>query len=230
VHHVTLERWSRGESLLHRRDARAKVIALVVFLAALSTASERLWLFAAILAFGLAMSRLPAAAVLRRAAIVLPFCAAFATITAWSGDLERAGLLVAKAYLSAWAVLLVVGTTPMPQLLHGFERLGAPRFLLMVAQFIYRYLFVIVEQAQHVRLAAACRRGTGARGSMFHAAAGAVAALFARSYERAERIHRSMLARGFDGHFPVLRTTRFAAMDAAFAAIAAAAPAAVRWL
>ena len=65
-----------------------------------------------------------------------------------------------KSYLSALAVLLLVSTTPLPVLLRGFEMLGAPRFLLMVAQFLYRYLFVISEEAQHMRKAAMARGAT----------------------------------------------------------------------
>ena len=38
MHHVVLDRWSRGESALHRRDARAKTIAVLVFLIVLATA------------------------------------------------------------------------------------------------------------------------------------------------------------------------------------------------
>ena len=40
---------------------------------------------------------------------------------------------------------------------------GAPRFLLMVAQFLYRYLFVISEEAQHMRKAAMAARRHGER-------------------------------------------------------------------
>ena len=101
---------------------------------------------------------------LTRAAVVLPFTLVFAIITILAGDLERAGLLLGKSYLSALAVLALVSTTPLPQLLRGLEMLGVPRFLLMVAQFLYRYLFVISEEAQHMRVAAASRR-TAAQGS-----------------------------------------------------------------
>ena len=37
MHHVTLDRWSRGESVLHRRDARVKVLALAAYLVAVAT-------------------------------------------------------------------------------------------------------------------------------------------------------------------------------------------------
>jgi cobalt/nickel transport system permease protein len=121
---------------------------------------------------------------------------------------------VEKSYLSTVAVLLVVGTTPLPLLLSGLESLGTPRLLVLVAQFLYRYLFVVSEQAQHIRLAAACRQGTERRRrSRFHAAAGALAVLFARSYYRAEGIHRAMMARAFSGKFALLRPLQFGWAD-----------------
>ncbi|MBI1787445.1 MAG: hypothetical protein HYR60_07835 [Acidobacteria bacterium] len=222
MHHVVLEQWSRGQSFLHARDARAKIPAVLGFLILVATAPAHFEPLALIcfllLIAGLAAARLPVMAALRRAGVVLPFCAAFAAISFLAGEPRRALSLLEKSYLSALAVLLLVGTTPMPQLLRGLDSLGAPRFLLMVAQFLYRYLFVISEQAQHMRMAGRCRGGLAGRRARFRAAAGALAVLFSRSYERAEKIHRSMLSRGFDGRIPVLAAAGFQALDAAFLA------------
>jgi len=92
-----------------------------------------------------------------------------------------------------------------------------------LAQFLYRYLFVISEQAQHMRVAAACREGgPGRRRSRFRASAGALAVLFARSYYRAEGIHQAMLARAFAGRFVLINPLRFRASDGLFAAAIAA--------
>src|SRR5262249_52659214 len=126
--------------------------------------------------------------------------------------------LVEKSYLSAAAVLLIVGVTSLPVLLNGLERLGAPRMLALVAQFLYRYLFVISEQAQPMLVAAKSRQGDPRvhRKGRFLAASGAVAVLFARSYYRAEGIHRAMLARAFSGRFPLAYSLRFRAIDGAF--------------
>jgi len=76
---------------------------------------------------------------------------------------------------------------------------------------------------------AAAARGAGARewiagGARFRAAAGALAVLFARAYSRADQIHRSMLARGFSGHFQPMHGLRFRRSDATFALIASLAP------
>jgi cobalt/nickel transport system permease protein len=62
----------------------------------------------------------------------------------------------------------------------------------------------------------------------FRGAASALAVLFARSAERAESIHRAMVARGFDGRFPALRAHRATFADYAFAALACCAVIALR--
>lgn len=236
MHHVVLEHWSRGDSVVHHVDARAKTLALLAFLIAVATtrpeAFARIAAYLAILLAGVLAARLPLMRLLARATVVLPFAAAFAAACWIAGDGLRAVGLLEKTYLSAIAVLLVVGTTPLPLLLTGFRSLGVPRILIAVVQFLYRYLFVISEQAQHMRLAASCRSGVrkADRKSRFGAAAGALSVLFARSFFRADGIHRAMLARGYDGKLPTPVACRFRAADGLFAAAAIALVAAIRAL
>jgi len=230
VHHVVLERWGRGASPLHRRDARAKIVALLIFLIALATAHRNLPVLGlalgVLLVAAIAWAKLPVAGALARSALVLPFTLLFGVVCWLAGEPGRGVAIVLKSYLSALAVLLIVSTTPLPDLLQGLESFGTPRFLLMVAQFLYRYLFVISEEAQHMAKAAVSRGATpgSVAGGRFQAAAGALAVLFARSYGRAEEIHRAMLARGFLGHFRTLGAPRFGRADALFLTVAALLP------
>ncbi|HYK17114.1 MAG TPA: energy-coupling factor transporter transmembrane component T [Bryobacteraceae bacterium] len=223
MHHVLIDHWSQGSSPLHARDPRAKILVLLIFLIVLATtpanAFVTLVIDIAVLTSGVLLAGLPPVGLFLRAAAILPFSLTFALITWLAGDLWRAVGLVEKSYLSTAAVLLLVGTTPLTRLLGALEALGVPRVLVLLAQFLYRYLFVISEQAQHLRLAAACRGGSaGPPRSRLQAAAGAIAVLFARSYYRAEGIHRAMLARGFGGRLSLLNPLRFGARDAAFTA------------
>jgi cobalt/nickel transport system permease protein len=222
MHHVLVDHWSQGSTPLHRRDPRAKILALLVFLVVLATTAANsavtLGIDAALLLGGILIAGLPVGSLLLRSMTVLPFSLTFGLISWLAGEHLRAVGLVEKSYLSTVAVLLLVGTTPLPLLLSGLESLGTPRLLVLVAQFLYRYLFVISGQAQHLRLAAACRQGLPGqrRRSKFHAAAGALAVLFARSYGRAEGIHRAMLARAFRGHFSLLDPLHLGIADVVF--------------
>lgn len=226
MHHVVLERWSRGSSPLHQRDARAKLVALLLLLVLTATAPPRPWLFAG---YGLTiialtvLAGLPVLSLVARAALVLPFSAVFALMSWAAGDPQRAWMLAAKSYVSALAVLLTVATTPLPELLRALAWFRVPGLLITVTQFLYRYLFVLSEQAQHMRIAAVCRGNRSRVGAI-----GAITVLFARSYLRADGIHRAMLSRGFTGQFPSLMSSRFVAADALFLCAAAIVSAGLR--
>jgi cobalt/nickel transport system permease protein len=218
MHHVVVEGWSRRSSFLHARDARAKLIVLLVFLVAVSTTPAGSWLamasYAFLLLLAVAASRLPVRGLLFRAALALPFSATFALLTWLGGDAQRAAHLAARAFLSIFASLMLVSTTPVTQISAALDALRVPRTLILVIQFLYRYLFVISEQAQHMRLAALARGGYKRRG--FRGAAGALGVLFARSWERAEGIYSAMLARGFRGRLHPPVQPHFHAADFAF--------------
>jgi cobalt/nickel transport system permease protein len=235
--HVNVERWSRRSSALHSIDARAKLGALLVFLTAIATTSERapgIYAGYFVLILGaIAIARLPIPAMLARATLVLPFSAVFALVTWWAGDVVGALVLVAKSFLSVLAALTLAASTPWVRLLDALASLHVPRPLLLVIQFLYRYLFVVTDQAARMRLAAHSRQGAG-KGTgqgwirRFHAAAGAVGVLFARSWLRADGVYRAMLARGFTGRFPALTVTPFHSRDAVFLGLSAAATVALR--
>ncbi len=165
-------------------------------------------------------ARLPVAATLLRAAAVLPFALTFALVSAIAGEPARAAMLIVRGYLSAFAALLLISTTPMPDLIAGLEWLHFPAFLLQVMQFLYRYLNVLMIEAGSMRQASLARGGR-IRILQFRQAAGAAGVLFARAWARAQAIHRAMISRGFDGHMPAFARPRFGLADAGFAACAA---------
>ena len=221
MHHVVVERWSRSAGPLHALDARSKIGALLAFLIAVSTTPPRAQIafaaYAALMIAAMSASGLPLGGLLRRAVLVLPFSATFAVVTWWSGEPLRALALAEKSFLSGLAALLLIATTPLTSALAAFETLGAPRVVLLVIQFLYRYLFVISEQAQHMRLAARSRHGAASgRRLVFSASAGALGVLFARSWERADGIYQAMLARGFSGRFVASVQPHFHAADVVF--------------
>jgi cobalt/nickel transport system permease protein len=215
-------------------DARAKLIALLVLLVAIATTSERRpWIYAGyfvLLLVAIFLARLPLRAIFARAALVLPFSAAFALMAWWMGEPAVALLLIVKSFLSILAALTLAASTPWTRLLDALVFLRVPAPLLLVIQFIGRYLFLVTGEAAQMRLAAQCRRGTRAWDSTrdFHAAAGAVGVLFARSWERADGIYQAMLARGFAGRFPPPASAPFRTRDAAFMSLSVAATLAVR--
>jgi cobalt/nickel transport system permease protein len=231
LRHARIERWRLGNSAIHRRHAAAKILATLVLLISIATLRQdteaACVLYLALLMTVAAAASLPVPAMLWAAAAVLPFALCFAMVSALAGDPVRAVWLVIRAYLSSFAVLLLIATTPMPALIAGLAWMRAPRFLLQVMQFLYRYLIVLIEEANAMRQAGSARAGS--LGTLrFRQAAAAAGVLFARSYARAQAIHRAMLARGFEGRMPVFGQVPFRIADAGFVAAAAILVVAVR--
>ena len=84
-----------------------------------------------------------------------------------------------------------------------------PRLLTLIAAFMYRYLFVIVDEARRMRAALAARALPAAARSGSRRALGRLAtSLFLRSYARGERVYLAMLARGYRGAMPRLGAAR----------------------
>jgi len=79
--------------------------------------------------------------------------------------------------------------------------------------FLYRYLFVLMEEAMRV-VRARDMRSFGSRGAGPRVYVRIVGTLFLRTVERAERIYGSMLARGFRGEVPSMRRERLRPADA----------------
>ena len=219
---LRLEEWARRDSFLHRRDARVKVVSVLLFLVAVSStppSSPAAFIpISVLLAFGLFVSGLPMLAMLARACVIVPFPLFFGFVS-WmeNGNAQFAGALVARSYVSALSVLLLVGVTPLPALFGGMRGLGVPAVLVMVLQSLVRYLRVIVDHGARMRRAALCRDAgvlpRRNRQSLWRRASGAMAVLFGRSYARAEGVHRAMVARGFRGDFVSARPARITTPD-----------------
>ena len=115
--------------------------------------------------------------------------------------------------------MLLGATTTFPAVLRALEALRVPRLFVLIAAFMYRYLFVIVEEVRRMR-AALSSRGYRPRHALQAAAIGRVAsALFLRTYARGERVYLAMQARGYRGDDAPAAPLVFGRADAAFVAL-----------
>jgi cobalt/nickel transport system permease protein len=204
-----------GDSPIHRLDPRAKLLGLtaVTVIAVSTTAWPVHAACAAALIAVAALARLTPRTVARRMRVVIP---ALMLVAAFIPFHAGAVFALPKATLGTLSAVLLGATTPFPDILHALERLRAPRLLVLIAAFMYRYLFVIVDEVHRMR-AALVARGYAPRHALQVQAIGRVAtALFLRTYERAERVHLAMLARGFDQNMPRLDVLTFRRADVLF--------------
>jgi cobalt/nickel transport system permease protein len=111
----------------------------------------------------------------------------------------RASSLVLKSCLSLWIVVLLLRVVSFNGLLAGLRRLRFPGLLLETLAFWGRYCSVLSEEWHRLQLARQARTFSASRAREFQALAGSLGTLFIRAYERAERVHQAMVARGYRG-------------------------------
>lgn len=243
MHINTFDRYEAQESLIHHLDPRVKVATTVLFIVSNVILPDGAWL-AFLLAWGLVLwvnllASLGLDYAFKRSFIALPFALAaitsiFAlegqplatfTIGSWQMVVTDAGLIrftsiVIRSWLSVQMAILLTATTQFPDLMHALRHLRVPQLLVAIISFMYRYLFVLADEALRLLRAREARSarlasGPGGGSVMWRArvAGNMVGQLFLRSYERSDRIYNAMLARGYAGHFLTLNPHVMQAKD-----------------
>ena len=212
-----------GHSPVHRAPAHLKVLALLGFML-LVVATPRGWYLAyagylLLLVAVVAVSRVPATYLLKRMVVEVPFVV-FAVlmpfiatgprvdllgVTVSASGLAAAWALLAKGTLGVLASLTLAATTEPRDLLAGLERLRVPSLLVQIMGFMVRYLDVVTDEMGRMRVARESRGFNARDVRHWPVLARSAGALFIRSYERGERVHLAMLARGYTGTMPRLR-------------------------
>ena len=217
---------SAVETPLHRAPAECKVLATIVFVIAVALVprGHLIWpyaLDAALLAIVAIAARTDPQMLVQRLAIEAPFVLFVVVLPFVAEDgLWLAFGIVAKATLAVMATGVLAWTTTGPEILRGAERLGLPRQLVAIAGFALRYFTVIADELRRMRLART-QRGDNARWIwQSRAATKGIGALAVRTFERGERVHVAMLARGYDGRMPALQLAPAASPLAWIGAIA----------
>ena len=239
MRHSFLDRYQQGTSLVHHLDPRLKLLATLAFVLIVSTTPPGDWIafaFLAALAIGAVLiAQVPLVEGLKRSSVALPFAGMVAislpftqagevlwswSILGWELTVTDAGLLlfatvVVKAWLSVMASGVLVTTTPFPDLLKAMRSLHVPAVLTATISFMYRYLFVLVDEAMRLQTARAARSVGAGRTLWWRARVlgGMIGSLFIRSYERSERIYAAMLSRGFAGEVRTLTRLTWRARD-----------------
>jgi cobalt/nickel transport system permease protein len=114
------------------------------------------------------------------------------------------GSVAFKATLCLLMLNLLTLTTSIPALLRALVQLRVPPLLVAILAAMYRYIAVLIAEFGAMRQAAAsrnlsvssARRQRSIVGNMF-------GALFIRTFERGDRVHQAMLARGYSGLPPM---------------------------
>lgn len=210
------------QTALHRAAPECKLFALLAFVLAVALVPHGQVLpyavDAVLLACVAVWARAAPAFLARRLVIevpfvgfvvLLPFVTAGPRIELLGLSLAEDGLwtawgIVAKATLAVLASGVFAATTTAPEIMAGMERLRAPRTVTAVAGFALRYLEVVAQEMRRLHHARVARGDDPRWLWQARTVARTAGALAVRCFERGERVHVAMLARGFDGRMPAL--------------------------
>jgi len=215
MHHNFIDRYSDRSSAIHGLDAVTKIVAsIIVLICILSTPYEAYYLlliYTALLAAFWALSGVPPVHLLKRLGLAIPFIALIALGTLFTeGSASTLGnyfMIVYKAALAIAVVTILTSTTRFPYLLKGFGRLGMPRVISAILAFLYRYIFILIDEAERLNMGRKSRNFSSSLKLAWKGRAWMTGTLFIRSMDRSERIYRAMLSRGFTGQIKTMNHT-----------------------
>jgi cobalt/nickel transport system permease protein len=240
---------SLSGSRVHAVDARAKILGFIGFVVVVVTTPPRPgWpfvLYALLLAFVAALARLSPSHIAKRALVIVPFLLMAALFLPFFHPEGHAlfafgrfrvtedGLLVlwnsgAKALLGVVSMIMLTSTTTFSELVEGFERLRAPKVIVLTVSFMHRYGYLFLEESKRMQRAMASRNFRARWMGNVPALGHMLGSLFLRSYNRGERVYVAMVSRGYEGVMRLETRRSFSLRDALFVGAVLAGVVAIR--
>jgi cobalt/nickel transport system permease protein len=230
-----LDRLARQDTVVHRVDPRAKVVATAVFVVCVVSfdryevlALVPFALFPVVLA---AEGGVPFGFLGRLLLAVSPFALLVGAfnplldreLVTIAGGVDIAGGWVSYAsillrfLLTASAALVLTATTSFAGVCLALEKLHVPDVLVTQLLLLYRYIFVLGDESLRMARARSLR-AVGRRGTGLRVYAQMLGQLLLRTFARAGRVYLAMKCRGFDGRVRIARRLHLTAADVVFAA------------
>jgi len=184
------------------RNAFARIVLTFLYVVTVVALPRRLsWTYggAAVLVVVFACAfRVRPRVVAKRMVYVEPFALGALGLTLFQPDGWRLFLVVlVKSHLCLAATVMLATTTSFFAMLDALRRLRVPSIFVTVLALAYRYLFVLSEEMTRMRRARQSRTFIRRRRLEWQMLASVVAVLFVRASDRAERVYRAMVARGY---------------------------------
>ena len=231
MHVHFLDPYHHRGSPVHHLDPRVKLLLSLAFILTCALTPPGAWpVYILLLAMVLSveiLSDLGISYVQKRSLLALPFIlAAFPVVFTISGEplasfsiaswtltvtqpgVERFISIALKSWISVQAAVVLAASTPFPALLAAMRAIRIPRLLVAIFGLMWRYLFVLADEALRLMRARAARSSQSAEpgaktggGLAWRArvTGGMAGSLFLRALERSDRIYMAMVSRGYDG-------------------------------
>lgn len=151
-------------------------------------------------------------------------------LQATAAGTHQAAVVATRSLGALAALLFLVLTTPLTDLIALLRRLRTPEVLLDIMVLCYRTLFVFAAALQDMRAAQAARLGHLDRGRLLHSLGQMAAHLTLQVWQRSHALHLAALARNNDGPLRFLGSRHaHARRDAGLAGVAALALVLLAW-
>lgn len=124
-------------------------------------------------------------------------------------------VIALKGALSVVSIFILTMMLPIQKIGAALCALKVPQAFVTQILFLYRYIFVLVAETQSAQRARNLRSFDG-RGRELKTTVKLLGTLFMRTLNRSERIHRSMVSRGFDGVITISDKEKFGFKDLLF--------------
>ncbi|MFH1073890.1 MAG: cobalt ECF transporter T component CbiQ [Candidatus Firestonebacteria bacterium] len=232
-----IDRYSELDSRIHKLDPRIKTIAFFLYVIFVITAPAGDYLayalFFLLIFFAAFLSKVPLLYLLNRSLAIIPFAFLVAIFIPFSSpaDYLVAGHIkvnnrgfelfvnmVIKSWLSIIALTVLSCTTAFSAFLKGLNAMRFPKIIVLMLSFMYRYIFVLLEEVIRINTARKSRPSGGSFARQVRTLGNVIGLLFIRTYERGERIYQSMLSRGFNGEINILNKLKIETPDCIFLA------------
>jgi cobalt/nickel transport system permease protein len=202
MRHDFIDRYSRIKSPVHSLSSGLKfIVVLFIILATVAVPGNSYIYFMAVflfLAFIILISNIPAGFILKRLLLMEPFVIGIAILSVFqAGGWNIFLKIMMKSTISLLTIIIFSNTTMFTDLIHLLRRLHVPRVLVDVIALMYRYIFLLIDEAEKMQRARASRTFIRQKILSWKLQGSVIGQLFVRSYERGERIYRAMRARGF---------------------------------
>jgi cobalt/nickel transport system permease protein len=206
----SIDRPSAGIGPLHKLDARAKLIGAVAFITAVVATPVGAWrtlgALGLVLAFLVGLAGVAIRELLHRWVVFFVLVGFVAIMVAPAhparvshGLVVVAATILIKNSLALFTIVVLASVTPFPRLLEALRRLGVPPVLVTTLQFMDRYRHVLADELGRMARARRARTFDRRRNLSWTLLSGLIGILFLRTFERAERVHSAMIARGWTG-------------------------------
>jgi cobalt/nickel transport system permease protein len=227
------ETLSYQQTPLHRLDPRTKLLTTLVFIIAVVSCGK--YEITGLLPFVIypvaliAVGNLPPGYLVRKILLAAPFAFCIGIFNplldrnvlvqlgpvGLSGGWVSFASIMIRFTLTVSAALILIASTGLNAVCLALERLGAPTGFVVQLLFLYRYIFVLTDEALRLMRARSLRSFQG-RGLGFKVFTHLIGQLLLRTLARAQRIHLAMLSRGFDGTIRLARPLELHLKDAFF--------------